>query len=237
MINTYQTSVAPPPVPPRLNRSQTVLIPAPLPSRGHNRPLIRFLVAVVVLHLMLSVGGFIYLYDADQKEKRPSAEGKGRNPNAAFQSSEKQETFHRAMAAMVVDKSTAKTSTSGYLQWDMKHSVFRNTNYFQESWLTVLQSGDYYVYSRVTFLKSESVAPLASKVMLRNSKAEDKKILMQAYCNMGGRTGDASVPRLCTATLGEVVTLEEGNQLSVWIENLSLVDYDEKATAFGMYKL
>lgn len=86
----------------------------------------------------------LYVLDSFLQEKRPSAEGKGRNPNgtfhlflpagkkvaynksslknvsdqmfalsspAAFQSSEKQETFHRAMAAMVVDKSTAKTST------------------------------------------------------------------------------------------------------------------------------
>lgn len=61
MINTYQTSLAPPPVPPR-SRSQPVLIPASLPSRGHNKVLIPFLVGVVVLHLFLSVTGFFYLY-------------------------------------------------------------------------------------------------------------------------------------------------------------------------------
>lgn len=62
MINTYQTSLAPPPVPPRLNRSHPVLIPAGLPSPGHSKPLLRFLLGIVVLHLVLSAGGFVYLY-------------------------------------------------------------------------------------------------------------------------------------------------------------------------------
>lgn len=61
MINTYQTSLAPPPVPPR-SRSQPVLIPASLPSQGHNKVLVRFLVGVVALHLLLSLAGFFYLY-------------------------------------------------------------------------------------------------------------------------------------------------------------------------------
>lgn len=71
MINTYQTSLAPPPVPPRLNRAHPVLIPEPLPSRGHSKPLIRFLAGVVVLHFFLSVAGFIYLYNEKMVRKKP----------------------------------------------------------------------------------------------------------------------------------------------------------------------
>ncbi|XP_069388139.1 CD40 ligand [Paralichthys olivaceus] len=230
MINTYHTSVAPPPVPPRLNSH--LLIPAPLPSPKHSKTLIRFLVCIVVLHLLLSFGGFIYLYQTEKMDRPPSAEGK-----AELQTSVKQETFHRALAGMVVGRKTAERLTSGHLQWDMNHSVLRNINYFNGSWLTVMQSGDYYVYSRVTFSKSHPTSPLYSTVMLRESKSRDEKILMKAYCSLGTHTGNRSVPRLCTATQGAVVTLEKGNQLSVWIEHLSLVDYDETATAFGMYKL
>lgn len=62
MINTYQTSLAPP-VPPRHSRTHSVLIPEPLPSQGHSKSLIWVLVGVVLLHLLLSVGGFIYLYN------------------------------------------------------------------------------------------------------------------------------------------------------------------------------
>lgn len=66
MINTYHTSLAPPPVPPRLARphhgSQSMLIQASAVPQANNKPLIRFLIAVVLLHLLMSVVGFIYLY-------------------------------------------------------------------------------------------------------------------------------------------------------------------------------
>ncbi|XP_042274795.1 CD40 ligand [Thunnus thynnus] len=231
MINTYQTSLAAPPVPPRLNRSIPVLMPGPLPSRGHSKSLIRFLVGVVLLHLLLSVGGFIYLYHTSKKEKPASAEGK-----AALLLSEKQETSYKALARMIV-KHTAQDPTSGYLQWDTKHSVLRNINYYRNSWLTILEPGDYFVFSRVTFSKGNSKLPLASMVKLRKNEAGDEKTVMRAYCSLESYNRSASNPQLCTATQGEVITLEKGNQLSVWVQDLSLVDYNEEATAFGMYKV
>lgn len=119
----------------------------------------------------------------------------------------------------------------------MNHSVRRNINYYHESWLTILESGDYYVYSSVTFSKGDSARPLASRVKLRKDEKEEEKVVMQAYCSLHSCPGNASIPRMCTATQGEVISLEKGNQLSVWVQNLSLVDYDEGATTFGMYKL
>lgn len=62
MINTYQTSLAPPPVPPRHSRSHSVLIPAPHPSQGRSKPLISLLITLVLLQLLLTVGAFVYLY-------------------------------------------------------------------------------------------------------------------------------------------------------------------------------
>ncbi|XP_041799418.1 CD40 ligand isoform X2 [Chelmon rostratus] len=229
MINTYQTSLAPPPVPPRLSRSHPVLIPAPLPSQGHSKSLIRFLVGVVLLHLFLSVGGFIYLYHNDKMEKMYSAEGK------AYLSSEKQETSYKTLARMTVAETS--TPTSGYLTWNMNHSVRRGINYYHKSWLTILQPGDYYVYSRVTFSKGDSKRPQASWVKLRKNETAGEKTVMQAYCSLDSHSGSASIPRLCTATQGEVITLEKGNQLSVWVPDLSQVNYEEGATTFGMYKL
>ncbi|XP_040903490.1 CD40 ligand [Toxotes jaculatrix] len=232
MINTYQTSLAPPPVPPRLNRSHPVLIPAQLPSPGHSKPLIRFLVGVVVLHLLLSVGGFIYLYHIDKMDKHPSAEGK-----AALLSSDKQETLYKPLAGMVVDQLTPRDPTSGFLKWDIKHSLLKKINYYKEVWLTIPESGDYYVYSRVTFSKGDSAKPLASRVLLRKNENAEEKVVMRAYCSLDSNTERKSIPQLCTATQGEVIPLEKGNQLSVWVQNLSLVDYTEGATTFGMYKL
>ncbi|XP_076594834.1 CD40 ligand [Chaetodon auriga] len=232
MINTYQTSLAPPPVPPRLSRSHPVLIPAPLPSSGHSKSLIRFLVGVALLHLFLSIGGFIYLYHNGKMEKFHSTEGK-----AAYLSSEKQEVSYKTLARMVVDQKAPTATTSGYLKWDIKHSLRRGINYYHNSWLTILQSGDYYVYSRVTFSKGDSQRPLASRVRLRKNDTAEEKTVMQAFCSLDSNSGSASIPRLCTATQGEVITLEKGNQLSVWVQDLSLVDYEEGATTFGMYKL
>ncbi|XP_069550263.1 CD40 ligand [Brachyistius frenatus] len=232
MINTYQTSLAPPPVPPRCNRSHPVLIPAPLPSKGHSKPLIRFLVGVVVLHLLLSLGGFIYLYHNEKMEKHSSAEGR-----AAPVSLDKQDTSYKALAHMVVDQQsiTAKKHLLGYLQWDINHSLRRNINYYQSSWLTILQPGDYYVYSRVTFSKGDPVRPLVSRVKLRKNETGKETIVMQAYCSLD--SSSESAPRLCTATQGGLITLEKGNQVSVWVKDPLLVDYDEGATTFGMYKL
>lgn len=235
MINTYQTSHAPPPVPPRLSRSHSVLIPAP--QQGHSKSLIRFLVGVVLLQLFLSVGGFIYLYHNDKmlSFQHPSGEGK-----TALLSSEKQETSYKALAHMVVEQpphTSAKESALVYLQWDINHSVLRSINYYHKSWLTIQQPGDYYVYSRVTFSKGLSKSPLFSRVMLRKNETDREKIVMQAYCNLNSDSGSPLIPRLCTATQGEVITLEKGNQLSVWVPNLSLVNYEKGTTTFGMYKL
>ena len=69
MINTYQSSLAPPPLPPRLDRSHPVLITQPLRTQGHVKPLTQFLLGVVFLNLFLSIGGFIYLYYNGNKVK------------------------------------------------------------------------------------------------------------------------------------------------------------------------
>ncbi|XP_034398631.1 CD40 ligand [Cyclopterus lumpus] len=237
MINTYMTSMAPPPVPPRLSGSHTVLIPAPLPSRSHSKSLIWFLVGVVMLHLFLSIGGFIYLYHYDRmlSIQLPS----GLQGEAALRSSEKQDTSNRALARMVVDqrfRKSDKKSASGYLQWDFKHSDLRGIGYYRNSWLTIQQPGDYYVNSRVTFSKGDSERPLVSMGKLRTDD-KGEEVVMQAYCNLDSNNGSALIPRLCTATQSVVLTLKKGNQLSVWVQNLSLVNYENEATTFWMYKM
>lgn len=131
-------------------------------------------------------------------------------------------------------------SAAQYLQWDILHSFRRDISHSHDVWLTVQQAGDYYVYSRVTFSKGNPHLPLASKVKMRENETDKaEKTVMQAYCSLDDHAdeNDARIPHLCTATQGEVVTLESGNQLSVWVQNLTLVNYEEGATTFGMYKL
>ncbi|XP_015237433.1 PREDICTED: tumor necrosis factor ligand superfamily member 6-like [Cyprinodon variegatus] len=240
MINTYQTSVAlpqaPPPVPPRLGRSQPVLIPAPLPSPGQSKSLLRFLVCVVVLQLFLSVVGFFYLYYNERQISQAtysSPQGRVGAPPIG-----KQETTYRALASMVVkNSSTLYGDRSGYIEWDMQHSVFKNINYFHNSWLTILEPGIYFVYSKVTFSKGSSITPLVSLVKLRKSEEEEEKSVMIAYCSLNNDMKSGSNPHMCTATQQDMIELERGNQLSIWVEDRSLVDYDISAISFGMYKV
>lgn len=115
----------------------------------------------------------------------------------------------------------------------MAHSVLKSVSYYHNMWLTIEQPGDYYVYSRVTFSKGDPKLPLVSMVKLRESEKREEKIVMRAYCTLDS----SGVSQLCTATQGELVTLEKGNQLSVWIPDLSLVNYEEGATTFGIFRL
>ncbi|XP_068425888.1 tumor necrosis factor ligand superfamily member 6-like [Clinocottus analis] len=227
IISTHPTSLHM--VPERLNRSDPVLPPAPLVSRGHGASLSRILVAAVSLHVILSVGGFIFLGHQDRKL------------SIQLPSSEKQETakqqHNKAFARMVVEPLWNGESTRGYLQWDLHHSVRTSISYYRNSWLTILQAGDYHVYSRVTFSNGNIERPLVSRVLLRKNETGEEAVVMQAFCNVDRSGESASIPRLCTATQGDVIPLERGNQLTVWVPDLSLVDYEEGATVFGLYKL
>lgn len=135
---------------------------------------------------------------------------------------------------MVVKKEPlTAVKKSGYLQWDMNQSSLKKINPYQGSWLTILQPGDYFVYSRVTFSKYDPLHPLESTIRLRKHMKGEEKDVMEAYCSLDF----SEIPFKCTATQGQLITLERGNQLSVWVRNLSLVSYDASATTFGMYKL
>ncbi|XP_075937254.1 tumor necrosis factor ligand superfamily member 6-like [Anarhichas minor] len=227
MVNTHQTSLEL--VHPRRSRSDPVLTPAaPLLSQCHDKSFHRILVGVVSLNVLLSVGGFIFLYH----------KGGMQLPSSEKQKTTNQQQF-KALARMVVEPRSHtwnQKSIQGYLQWDLNQSVRRSIKY-RNSWLTILQPGDYYIYSRVTFSKGDIEQPLVSRVMLRKNETVEDTVVMQAYCNLHSDSRSASIPHLCTATQGEVIPLETGNQLSVWVLDLSLVNYEKAATAFGLYKL
>lgn len=257
MINTYHTSMAPPPVPPRLHSShgaQPMLIPTPLPQ-GPSKTLIRVLVTVVLLNLLVTAVGIIYLYmNNKQQGTLPSSAGTGPQVSMQTQQSSEliegsesyiqkhhshsmQDTSLRAFAQMTVQRPpTPPKSESGHLQWDMKDSQYSypHINYFNSSWVTIEKSGYYFVYSRVTFSSSRSTVPLTNMVMLRKTKSDKNKAIMKAYCHLDQSSTKSNV---CTATTEDVFKLEKGNQLSVWTEDKSLVDYDEKATVFGLYTI
>ncbi|CAJ1058839.1 CD40 ligand [Xyrichtys novacula] len=167
--------------------------------------------------------------------------------NAFFVPPEKQiglrpETPGKALAhLMLYEPPGMGKSIPGLLQWDIGHSDLRNISLFFKNKVVIQKSGKYYVYSKVTFSKvtsskSDSGSLLTSRVMLKR-KVDEEKAAMKAYCNLDTNSGSVSIPRMCTATQGEVIALEKGDKLSVWVEDLSLVDYEDGATSFGMYEL
>ncbi|XP_074530832.1 CD40 ligand [Halichoeres trimaculatus] len=245
MINTFQTSLAPqppPPVPPRHhNGSHPILIPTHLPSQSHSKSVLHFLVGMVLLHLFLSIGGFIYLsfkmnyiFLQEKQQPYPAQEFL---PVANMQKGQLQEKPTKAFARMLVlQPSVTQIPNQGYLLWDKSHSDLSNISLLHKSSrLEILKPGKYHVYSKVTFSKSDSKRPLASKVMLRKSEVDEEKPVMMAYCSLDSHK--VSFPNMCTAMQGEILTLEKGNQLSIWVQDTALVDYEEGATTFGIYEL
>ncbi|XP_030223366.1 CD40 ligand [Gadus morhua] len=238
MINTYQTSAFPPQPPPRHTS-----LPAEhlAPRRGPTRAVVRVLGLVVVLHLLLSCGGFYYLYTGRMisplESAKPNEEGK-----ISAQTSERrsEKASPKVMAGMTVKRppsdirSTPSRSGGGqYLQWNMDHSILKNVGYYWASWLKVQQPGDYYVYARVSFSGGGTEGmPLVSMVKRKHNDTGKPHDVMKAYCSLGNHnTGP------CTASQGQVLSLQMGNLLSVWVENHTWVDYERGATTFGMFKL
>ncbi|XP_072289392.1 CD40 ligand [Eucyclogobius newberryi] len=245
MINTHHSSVAPPPVPPRLHSSsqgaQPVLIPTTMLPQGHSRNLMRFMVALVLLNLLLSMFGFFYLYrngTPQSKQDMPSSYT-GAGPEFSMQKQHTEHSHHvekrashRVFAQMEFLRPTRPhKSHSGHLIWNIKHSKYSipHVNYYNNSWLTIEEPGHYFVYSRVTFSNGLHTKTLMNQVQLRKSTTDKPRVTMQAFCH--------TQSSLCTATAEGLIRLEKGNQLSVWTEDVSLVNYYEGATAFGLYNL
>nr|XP_061793210.1 uncharacterized protein LOC133583102 [Nerophis lumbriciformis] len=204
MIDTYHSSLAspPPPLPPRHSQ---MFMKAQVAFAGHII-LLRSVLALVMLHFLLTAGGFAFLFYTETKEKLPGSDG--------------------------FEGFALPPQTAGFLQWNMKHSVRHHVNTYGSSWLTVLEPGDYMVFSRVTFSRAQPERPTASAVKLKRGPSAEETVAMRAYCSL-----DSSGSGQCTASVGEVMSLERGNQLSLWVQDLSLVDYSETATSFGIYKL
>ena len=117
-----------------------------------------------------------------------------------------------------------------YLEWNIDHSILKNVDYYWASWLRVKQPGDYYVFAQVSFSGGGGPGrPLISVVKRMHDETGQPRDEIKAYCSH-----DANP---CTASQGQVLSLQVGNLLAVWVENHEWVDYEKGATTFGMIKL
>ncbi|XP_048885624.1 CD40 ligand [Brienomyrus brachyistius] len=137
-----------------------------------------------------------------------------------------------AMAHMLVKPDLSQSTSTKVLQWYQEHSLLMNVDYLvTPRMLRIRLKGLYYIYSQVTFSGWHPKIPLVQTVMRRatttGKKTED--VLLKAFCTMK-IAGEA-----CTSFQGGTFQLEEGMELYVNVTDINLLNFEETATAFGIF--
>ncbi|XP_036379698.1 tumor necrosis factor ligand superfamily member 6-like [Megalops cyprinoides] len=237
MINTYDSGLTPPPLPPRPGAQR---LP---PSRAGTHfwcLSLGFVVQTVVI-----VALFIYLFqrtDIERNEKsafhddllllKRLEECDSNSLDMESLTAVGPNTDSGALAQMKVERTDSK-STSQVLLWNHKHSTLRNVDHLAlRGMLRIRIPGDYYVYSQVTFSKMNPKIPLLQTIIRQKGQAKlvEEDVLLKAFCSP--TSGD-----VCTSYHGGVFRLEKDQQLYVNVTDLDLVNFDRSATAFGLFLL
>nr|XP_055034720.1 CD40 ligand isoform X1 [Misgurnus anguillicaudatus] len=215
MINTFHTSYNPPPVPPRAGYSRP-----PLPS---NTPLVKFLSVMLLLLMMLTFGGFLYLF-----QKLNVATSTSPQQAAAMIA----EASHYKRPAAHMYRLKERLPKDGrfpnqQLVWDEEHSLLNAVRSTGDT-LIIQHPGLYFIYSHITFSR-KSISSSKQGIWRKKPTKEDEEIL-KSYCSLNPSNVD-----LCTASLSGVFRLEEGQQLYVKVTNTSLLN--KSSCSFGLFKI
>ncbi|XP_066506091.1 CD40 ligand isoform X2 [Hoplias malabaricus] len=257
MINTFHSSFNTPPVPP------------PIPPRhGHrgsalakNTPLVKFLSVMLLLLMILTFGGFVYLFyrlgltqngytqlqQCDRSDLRPdeveyckklmknNKAGIGQEGRAAFLTGRLSFT---PLAQLILKwESTKSDDHSDTLLWNTGHSLLKDISVNSHGIITIKYPGYYFIYSQVSFSKGHVKVPLGQALWTQKTKKDTtqkqgwEKMLM-AFCSLPQNSG---VPDLCTASLFGVFELEENQQLLVNVTGKDLVNAE--SSTFGLFRL
>lgn len=128
------------------------------------------------------------------------------------------------------------SSRSILLEWEDTYGIALISGVkYKNGGLVINDSGLYFVYSKVYFRgQSCNNQPLNHKVYMRNSKYPGDLVLMEEkklnYCTTGRMWAHSSY-------LGAVFNLTSADHLYVNISQLSLINFEESKTFFGLYKL
>ncbi|KAG9272660.1 tumor necrosis factor ligand superfamily member 6-like isoform X1 [Astyanax mexicanus] len=266
MINTFHTSYnhgpvpppgpppGPPPVPPRQGYRGPVL-----PT---NTSLVKFLSVMMLLLMILTFGGFFYMFhrlnvqvefnmcmasrlDRLTPEQRENclklvgnSWGTGQDGKVAFLSGR---GFYTLPAArLVLTKKTPGIKVKDQLNtlyWDQNHSMTKKINLNSDGSFTVEQPGYYYIYSQVSFSKGHPKVPLRQTLWTRKPDKDKKqeadwKELLMSYCSL---PQSSPVSNVCTASQAGVFELQKNQQLRVNVTSSDLVN--EESTTLGLFKL
>ncbi|XP_052006262.1 CD40 ligand isoform X2 [Xyrauchen texanus] len=235
MINTFHTAYNPPPVPPRAGYSR--------PQPPGNTPLVKFLSVMLLLLIILSFGGFLFLfqklnvlqaqYNKDMmiQDRQQVSEGTEKVARLSGEASFKGPAAHMILQNEHTAKSTDK-SLSNKLHWDLDHSFLQDVQLSStRDTLTIQHPGIYFIYSQVTFSKhSDRALKQAIKSKVPQGRQNEDKEILKSFCSLNTNNS-----HLCTASLSGVFRLKKDQQLYVTVTNTSLVNRD--SCSFGLFKL
>nr|XP_004658941.2 tumor necrosis factor ligand superfamily member 6 [Jaculus jaculus] len=127
-------------------------------------------------------------------------------------------------------------SRSMPLQWEDTYGIVLISGVkYNKGGLVINDTGMYFVYSKVYFRgQTCNSQPLTHKVYMRTSKYPKDLVLMEGkmmnYCTTGQMWARSSY-------LGAVFNLTSDDHLYVNVSHISLVNFEESKTFFGLYNL
>uniref|UniRef100_A0A671M288 Uncharacterized LOC107658100 n=1 Tax=Sinocyclocheilus anshuiensis TaxID=1608454 RepID=A0A671M288_9TELE len=245
MINTFHTSYNPPPVPPRAGYSK--------PRPTGNTSLVKFLSVMLLLLMILTFGGFLYLFQKLNMQLQDSyhedislqrlqdCEDSSMGEDSMTECGKLMEKYKAVIAKVglyvyvmrlksrLKDFDAPRCESS--LLWDEEHSLLQDVRLSNErDKLTIQYPGIYLIYSQVTFSKNPPLSSLKQSIRSTVPKKQQGKELLKSFCSL-----NPNPPNLCTASLAGVFHLEKDQQIYVTVTNTSLVNRD--SCSFGLFKL
>ncbi|XP_004626855.1 tumor necrosis factor ligand superfamily member 6 [Octodon degus] len=233
----------PPPPPPPLPPPLPPLPPLPPPplkkKRDYNTGLCLFVMFSMVLVALVGLGLGMYQLFHLQKEL---AELRESTSQSHTESSLEKQIGHPSPSSgkkepKTVAHLTGKLYSSSIpLEWEDTYGVALISGVrYKKASLVINDTGLYFVYSKVYFRgQSCDNQPLSHKVYMRNSRYHQDLVLMEgkmmSYCTTGQMWARSSY-------LGAVFNLTSADHLYVNVSKLSLVNFEESKTFFGLYKL
>ncbi|XP_012620572.2 tumor necrosis factor ligand superfamily member 6 [Microcebus murinus] len=233
----------PPPPPPPPPLPLPPLPPLPLPplkkKRDHSTGPCLFVMFFMVLVALVGLGlGMFQLFHLQQElaELRQSLHQRHTASSLEKQIGNPSPPSEKKEPRKVAHLTGKPNSRSMPLEWEDTYGISLISGVkYKKGALVINDTGLYFVYSKVYFRgQSCNNQPLSHKVYMRNTRYPQDLVMMEGkmmnYCTAGRMWARSSY-------LGAVFNLTSADHLYVNVSELSLVNFEESRTFFGLYKL
>ncbi|XP_037023409.2 tumor necrosis factor ligand superfamily member 6 [Artibeus jamaicensis] len=230
----------PPPPPPPPSQLLPPLPPPPLKKRrDHDSGRCLLVMFFMILVALVAVGlGMFQLFHLQKElaELRESSSQRHVESSLEKQIGHPEPPSEKREQRKVAHLTGKPNSRSAPLEWEDTYGIALVAGVkYKKGSLVINDTGLYFVYSKVYFRgQSCKKQPLNHKVYMRNLKYPQDLVLMEEkmmdYCTTGQMWARSSY-------LGAVFNLTSADHLYVNVSELSLVNFEESKTFFGLYKL